>query len=194
MGIKGVSKRHWAIAGAIAAALLAVVLVLVLVLGGGSGDDDNLADLTPPEPKKTAPQAERTAYIEQVDPVCRRYNRAIGRVNRRMSDATDDLRHDGAYVLVSGLAPYLEDLEKLTEESNAAFVSVTPPAGDKAVIDQLTELNDLQLSMTSSLVDYSAQRAPGQFRTASTKLKEIVVKRDEIAADYGFKYCGRDTD
>jgi hypothetical protein len=189
MGVKGVPKRYWAIGGAIAAVLVAIVLVVVF---SGGGEEESPPDTTVNEPKKTAPQSQRSAYIAEVDPICRRHNRAIKRANFRMSEAADELRHGGAYKLVGGLAPYVKDLEQLTEESNAAFAAVEPPAGDKAVIDQLTELSGLQLQMTSALVEYSTARAPGQFRTASGKLKEIVLKREEIATEYGFEHCGRD--
>ncbi len=177
------------------------MLLALAVAGCGGGDDENAkrSDTLANESTKIglddkeASKADRMAYISKADKICRRYNRDIAETNAELQRTLRRERKRTSSIedFLPTLADLLYQAAGIAEESRSDFDELKVPKNDEDVIDGFLNVTDRQIKLLNDAAESAQLSDALGFESIGKDLKKVNIQRDELAAEYGFKDCGR---
>jgi hypothetical protein len=130
-------------------------------------------------------------YIAEADSLCKKLNDDAEKIGDELQQSVQGVKSEDE--LFEKITPKLEEGLDLTRNGVEDFKNIEPPEADRATIDKLHGEMDKQVTLLEDVVAAAKDRDAQKFTQIADEGEKADDRTNQLAADYGFKECGKDT-
>lgn len=130
-------------------------------------------------------------YIAEADAFCKKQNDEAEKRGQELQKAVEGVQSEDE--LFEKITPELEDALEFTRDGVEEFKGIEPPEADQATIDKLHAEMDKQVGLLEDVVAAAKDKDAEKFTQIADEGDTADQRANDLAKDYGFKECGKDT-